>query len=129
MIDIYRQAILADLWKQVQPAYDAEIARYHKPILAMTGTVDAYLHSSVADFPGRKFHAIVEPLMQPQLIQTRSYGDNTYVVISPASNPPMYDIRHAYIFSLNNPLMLTYRVDIQQKRSLLDRGGNAPMPD
>ena len=129
MIDFYRQANLADLWKQVQPAYDAEIARYHKPILAMTGTVDAYLHSSVADFPGRKFHAIVEPLMQPQLIQTRSYGDDTYVVISPTANPPIYDIRHAYLFSLIDPLMLTYRVDIQEKRSLLDLVGNAPMPD
>src|SRR3569833_2466588 len=107
MIDIYRQANLADLWKQVQPAYDAEIARNHKQNLAMTGTVDAYLHSSVADFPGRKFHAIVEPLMQPQLIQTRSYSDDTYVVNSPTANPPIYDIRHAYLFSLIDPLMLT----------------------
>jgi hypothetical protein len=129
MIDFYRQAKLADLWKQVQPAYQAEMVRYHKPILAMTGSVDAYLRSSVADFPGRKFHAIVEPLMQPQVIQTRSYGDDTYVVISPAENPPMYDIRHAYIFSLIDPLMLTYRTDIQEKRSLLDLVGNAPMPD
>jgi hypothetical protein len=129
MIDFYRQAGLAGLWKQVQPAYEAEIARYHKPILAMTGSVDAYLRSSMGDFPGRKFHAIVEPLMQPQLIQMRSYGDDTYVVISPAVNPPMYDIRHSYLFSLIDPLMLTYRVDIEQKRSLLDLAGSAPMPD
>ena len=129
MIDFYRQAGLAELWKQVQPAYEAEIARYHKPILTMTGSVDAYLRSSVADFPGRKFHAIVEPLMQPQLIETRSYGDDTYLVISPAATPPMYDIRHAYLFSLIDPLMLTYRVDIQQKRSLLDLVGSAPLPD
>lgn len=129
MIDFYNQAKLADLWKKVQPAYDAEIARYHKPILAMTGSIDAYLHASAADFPGRKFHAIVEPMMQPELIETRSYGDDTYVVISPAANPPMYDIRHAYLFSLIDPLMLTYRVDIQQKRSLLDLVGSSPLPD
>ena len=67
--------------------------------------------------------------MQPQLIETRSYGDDTYLVISPAATPPMYDIRHAYLFSLIDPLMLTYRVDIQQKRSLLDLVGSAPLPD
>ncbi|HVW11967.1 MAG TPA: hypothetical protein VHC90_25480, partial [Bryobacteraceae bacterium] len=129
MIDFYNQAHLGDLWKKVQPAYDAEIARYHKPILAMTNSIDAYLHASVADFQQRKFHAIVEPMMQPELIETRSYGDDTYVVISPAANPPMYDIRHAYLFSLIDPLMLTYRVDIQQKRSLLDLVGSSPLPD
>jgi hypothetical protein len=129
MIDFYRQAGLADLWKQVQPAYEAEIARYHKPILDMTGTVDAYLRASAGDFPQRKFHAIVEPLMQPEVIESRSYGDDMYVVISPAVTPPIYDIRHAYLFSLIDPLMLTYRVDVQQKRSLLDLVGSAPLPD
>lgn len=129
MIDFYRQAGLEELWKKAQPVYDAEIARYHKPILEMTGLVDAYLRASSADFPLRKFHAVVEPLIQPQLIQTRNYGDDTYVVISPAEKPLMYDIRHAYLFSLVDPVILTYRVDVQQKRSILDLVGQAPMPE
>lgn len=129
MIDFYHQAGLEELWKKVQPVYDAEITRYHKPILEMTGTVDGYLRASTADFPLRKFHAVVEPLLQPQLIETRNYGDDTYVIISPAAKPPMYDIRHAYLFSLVDPVMLTYRVEVQQRRSLLDLVGTAPLSE
>ena len=95
----------------------------------MTGLVDAYLRSSTADFPNRHFHAIVELLIAPQLIQTRNYGDDTYVVISPSEHPLIYDIRHAYLFSLIDPVMLTYRVDLGQKQSLLDLMGTAPLQD
>jgi TolA-binding protein len=129
MIDFYRQADLAALWKYVQPAYEKEIGLYHTPILNMTGTVDAYLRASSADFPNRRFHAIVEPLTAPQHIQTFHYGDNTYVVISPSAQPLIYDIRHAYLFFLIDPVMLTYRADVLQKRSMLDLVQTAPLPD
>ena len=129
MIDFYRQADLAALWEHVQPAYEKEIGLYHTPILNMTGTVDGYLRASSADFPNRHFHAIVEPLTAPQRIQTFHYGDNTYVIISPSAQPLIYDIRHAYLFFLIDPVMLTYRVDIQQKRSMLDVVQTAPLTD
>jgi tetratricopeptide (TPR) repeat protein len=95
----------------------------------MTGMVDAYLRASSADFPNRHFHAIVEPLTAPQHIQTFHYGDNTYVMISPSAEPLIYDIRHAYLFFLIDPVMLTYRADVQQKRSMLDLVQTAPLPD
>ena len=34
MIDFYRQANLAELWKRIQPAYNKEIVRYHAPTAA-----------------------------------------------------------------------------------------------
>ncbi len=129
MIDFYRQAGLEDLWKQVQPAYDAEIARYHTPVLNMTNGVDGYLRTSSADFPNRRFHAIVELLTAPQSVQAFHYGDDTFVVISPAEKPLLYDIRHAYILSLVDPVMLTYRVDLHQKESITDLVQNTPLPD
>jgi len=127
MIDFFRQANLAELWKRVQPEYDKEIARYHAPILNMTGIVDAYLRTSTEDFPLRHFHAIIELLTAPELIQTRNYGDDTFVVISPSAVPRMYDIRHSYLHFQIDPVMLTYRVDLQQKRSMLDLVQTAPL--
>ena len=127
--DFYRQADLGELWKSVQPAYEAEIARYHTPILNMTNTADAYLRASSADFPTRHFHAIVELMIAPQLVQTRNYGDDTFVVISPAERPLLYDIRHAYLFSLIDPIMLTNRAPLRQKQSMLDLVAAAPMGD
>lgn len=129
MIDFYRQANLAELWKRIEPAYNKEIERYHEPLLNMTGTVDAYLRATTADFPSRRFHAYVEILAAPQHVQTFHYGDATYVVISPAAQPLLYDIRHAYLFFQIDPIMLTDRAALQQKRSLLDLMGLAPVPD
>ena len=129
MIDFYREANLGELWKRVQPAYDQEIRRYHTPLLNMTTTVDAYLRASTADFPQRRFHAYVEILAAPQHIQTFHYGDATWVVITPAAQPLMYDIRHAYLFFQIDPIMLTDRAPLKQKRSMLDLMGQAPLPD
>jgi tetratricopeptide (TPR) repeat protein len=129
MIDFFNQANLGELWKRVQPEYDKEIARYHTPILNMTGSVDGYLRDSPLDFPGRHFHAIVELLTAPELIQTRNYGDEAYVVISPSAQPRMYDIRHSYLHFEIDPVMLTYRANLQQKRSMLDLVQTAPLDD
>ena len=129
MIDFYRQANLEELWKRMQPAYDQEIQRYHTPLLNMTTTVDAYLRATSADFPTRRFHAYVEVLAAPQHVQTFHYGDSTWVIITPAAQPLMYDIRHAYLFFQIDPIMLTDRAPLKQKRSLLDLMGTAPVSD
>lgn len=129
MIDFYKQANLEALWAKVEPAYQKELAHYHEPLLTMTNRANVYLRALSTDFPARHFHAVVELLIQPQLVQTRSYGDATWVVMSPAAQPLLYDIRHAYLFSLIDPIMLTYRVDLKQKQSMLDLVQLAPLPD
>ena len=129
MIDFYREANLEELWKRMQPAYDQEIKRYHSPLLNMTTTVDAYLRATSADFPTRRFHAFIEVLAAPQHVQTFHYGESTWVMITPAAQPLMYDIRHAYLFFQIDPIMLTDRAPLKEKRSLLDLMGTAPLPD
>jgi tetratricopeptide (TPR) repeat protein len=129
MIDFYHQADLESLWKKVLPAYDREIARYHKPILDMTNTVESYLRVSANDYLERQFHCWVELLVAPEVISTFHYADDTYVVISPSEQPRMYDIRHAYLFYQIDPIMIRDRAALQSKRSLLDLMPLAPLPD
>ena len=129
MVDFYRQAGLEELWKRVQPAYEKEIARYHTPILNMTGSVEGYLRVASDNYLGRHFHAFVELLIAPQLVQTRNYGDDAYVIISPSDQPRMYDIRHAYLHFQIDPIMIKYGVELQQRRSLLDLVQLSPLED
>jgi len=129
LAQFYNEAGLAELWQKVEPAYTKEIYRYHSPILDMASSVENYLRISPSDFPARHFHAVVELLTAPQLVQTFHYGDATYVVISPSEQPRMYDIRHAYLFFLVDPVMITDRANLQPKRSLLDLALLAPLPD
>jgi tetratricopeptide (TPR) repeat protein len=129
LIDFYREANLGELWKRILPAYNQEIQRYHAPMLSITQTVDAYLRASSADFSARRFHAYVEILAGPRRVQTFNYGDATWVVISPAAEPLMFDLRHAYLFYQIDPIMLSDRAPLNQKKSLLDLMGPAPLPD
>lgn len=129
MIDFYRQADLASLWKKVQPAYNKELERYHEPILNMTGSVDGYLRVTASDYLERHFHAWVELLAAPESVLTFHYGDDTYVIISPSQQPLLYDIRHAYLFYQVDPVMIRDKAALAQKRSLLDLVLLAPLPD
>jgi tetratricopeptide (TPR) repeat protein len=129
LIDFYNEAGLEELWKKVRPAYEKEIARYHLPLLNMTTAVDGYLRVSTANYLGRRFQAYVELLSAPQSIQTRNYGDDAFVIISPSEQPKMYDLRHAYLHFQIDPIMIKYGIDLQQKRSLLDLVQTSPLDD
>jgi tetratricopeptide (TPR) repeat protein len=129
MIDFYRQAHLDELWKKVRPAYEKEMTRYHAPLLAMTGAVDAYLRIGTSDYLQRHFHAWVELLAAPGLLPTFHYADDTYVIISPSEQPRTYDLRHAYLHFQIDPIMIQNAAALKQKRSLLDLVQTAPLSD
>lgn len=120
LVDFYRQANLEELWRRARPAYDQELEKYHGPVLRMTNTVDGYLRVPTAGYLGRRFALFIDLLAAPQQVQTRNYGDDAFVIVSPSAEPRMYDIRHAYLHFEIDPIMIKYGMDLQQKRSLLD---------
>lgn len=127
MIDFYHQAHLDTLWQQVRPEFDKEIERYHAPILKMTNTVDGYLRVAAAGYLGRRFSVFIDLLAAPEQVQTRNYGDDAFVIVTPSKDPRMYDIRHAYLHFQIDPIMIKYGMDLQQKRSLIDLVQLAPL--
>ncbi|MDE3198826.1 MAG: tetratricopeptide repeat protein [Acidobacteriota bacterium] len=129
LIDFYRQANLGELWKRAQPAFDKEIDKYHEPIIGMTTKIDGYLRSGVGGYLGRRFSVFVDLLGAPEQVQTRNYGDDAFVIVTPSDKPRMYDIRHAYLHYQIDPIMIKYGVDLQQKRSLLDLVQLTPLDD
>ncbi len=127
MIDFYRQANLEELWKRAQPVYDKEMQRYQPALLAMTQKVQGYLRVPAAGYLGRRFTVSLDLLAAPEQVQTRSYGDDTFVIVSAAATMPVFDIRHAYLHFEIDPIAIKYGVDINQKKSLIDFAGNAPL--
>jgi tetratricopeptide (TPR) repeat protein len=120
MIDFYKQAHLDRLWAQARPAIEKELDRYHAPILKMTTNMDGYLRVAAGGYLGRRFSVFIDLLAAPEQIQTRNYGDDAFVIVTPSAEPRMYDIRHAYLHFQLDPIMIKYGMDLQQKRSLLD---------
>jgi len=129
LIEFYRQAHLDELWQRARPVYEKEIEKYHAPVLKMTNTVDGYLRVPTGGYLGRHFDLSIDLLSAPQQVQTRNYGDDAFVVVTPSETPRLYDIRHAYLHFQLDPIMIKYGLDLKQTSSLLDLVQLAPLED
>ena len=123
----YIEAKIADLWKQSQRAIDAALERDQEPIVKAVSEVNAYLRNPASQFLGRRFQIFVDFLGASNQVQTRSYGDDTFVVLTPASQPPVFAVRHAYFRYVIDPLAIKYGMDLKEKASLLELADDAPL--
>lgn len=114
LADFYKEAKLDQLWKQVQPNYEARAAEYTEPVSRAVLEVTAYLRSVTNSFQGRRFLIYVDLLGAPNQVQTRNYVDDYYTVITPAADFPMGDLRHAFLHFMTEPQ--TLRMSLAMKK-------------
>lgn len=126
LVRYYHEANIGELWNQAQPAFERTLERYHDPISRAVLEVNAYLRNATAGYLGRKFQIYLDLLAPPNQVQTRSYGDDYFVVVTPSAEPRIQDIRHAYLHYLLDPLATKYGEDILKKDSLIDYAQGAP---
>jgi tetratricopeptide (TPR) repeat protein len=115
-----REANIEDLWKRSQPAMEQYIARYHEPVTDAVLEVNAYLRQMTSGFKNRRFQIFIELQAAPNQIQTRSYSDNYTIVVTPSPDLRTFDIRHAYLHYLLDPLATRNEEVLNRKKSLLD---------
>ena len=127
LIDFYRQARIAELWDRYRPAYDKEMEKYHGPLVSTISAVAGYLRVSAGGYLGRRFQVFIDLLGAPEQIQTRNYGDDAFVIVTPSDKPRIFDIRHAYLHFEIDPIVIKYGVALDQKRSLIDFVQTAPL--
>jgi len=99
-----RKRISRGLWQKAQPAFEEAIARYHLPATASVTEVNAYLRGSTNPALGTRFQIYVDLLGAPNQIQTRSYKNEYFVVLTPSPAPLADDIRHGYLHYQLDPL-------------------------
>jgi tetratricopeptide (TPR) repeat protein len=126
LVRFYQEAQIAELWKRVQPAFDAEIERYHEPLSNITLFVNSYLRSPSAGYMGRHFQVFIDLLAAPNQVQSRSYGNEYYVVVTPAKEPNIFELRHTYLHFVIEPLASKYATEIMHNASLSDYVTAAP---
>src|SRR6202035_2460750 len=85
---------IAELWKQAQPAFERTLQRYHTPVSRSILEVNAYLRNPTAGYLGRNFQIYLDLLGAPNQVQTRSYANEYFVVVTPSAEPRISDIRH-----------------------------------
>ena len=115
LADFYQEANIGELWKQVQPYYDQEIAKYTQPVSRAVLEVNAYFRNSSNGYLGHRFQVYIDLLGAPNQVQTRNYVDDDYVVVTPAAELPIDEIRHAYLHYLADPLGVKYSDDAEEE--------------
>ena len=121
----YKEANIPDLWKRAQPAIDQYIDRYHEPVTNAVLQVNAYLRQQTSGARGRRFQIYIELLAAPNQIQTRSYGFEYTIVITPSPELRTFDVRHAYLHYLLDPLSTKYQEILERKKGLTDHAQRA----
>ncbi|HTS78641.1 MAG TPA: hypothetical protein VMG40_20690, partial [Bryobacteraceae bacterium] len=116
IVRFYREANIAGLWKQVEPQYDEMIAGLSRPIARAVLQVNAYLRHDTAGYLGRNFQIYVDLMGAPNQVQTRSYGDQYTIVLTPSPEPRTFDVRHAYLHYLLDPLSTRYQEILDRKK-------------
>ena len=117
----YKEADIDDLWRRSQPAIDQYIARYHSPVSEAVLQVNSYLRQQTSGFKGRRFQILIELLAPPNVVQTRSYGNEYTVVVTPSAELRTFDIRHAYLHYLLDPLSTRYKEILDRKKVLAEQ--------
>jgi tetratricopeptide (TPR) repeat protein len=125
----WSEANVEALWNTAQPAFERALERYHAPVSRAILEVNAYLRNPTAGYLGRTFQIYLDLLGAPNQVQTRSYANEYFVVVTPSADPRVADIRHAYLHYLLDPQATKYGMDILQKKSLEDYAQGAPALD
>ena len=120
LANFYKEADIDDLWRRSRPAIDQYLARYHGPVLNEVMVVNSYLRQQTSGFRGRHFQILIDLLAPPNIVQTRSYGNEYTVIITPSKEPRIFDIRHAYLHYLLDPLSTRYQEILDRKKVLAE---------
>lgn len=120
MARFHREAGIDELWKQSQPAFDQAIARYHEPVTRAIMEVNAYLRYVSSGALGRRFQIYVDLLGAPNNIQSRSYADDYFVVVTPSPEPQIDDIRYFYLHYLVDPMVARQSEALMKRKALAD---------
>ncbi len=122
----YKEANIEDLWNRSQAAFDQYIERYHEPVAQAVLQVNSYLRNETGvSYLGRRFQIYIDLLGAPNQVQTRSYGNEFFVVVTPSADLRVDDIRRAYLFYLLDPLATHSREVLERKRGLADHAQRA----
>ncbi len=125
LANFYSEAKLDELSKFYQRDYEAGVEALRAPISNLVFTVSNYLREIIRPSNRRTFSVYVEPLAGGKTI-FRTFGDQYALVVRPSADPPMDDIRHAFLHFILDPIAIRYRVQASRASPLLEYAARAP---
>ena len=132
LLRTFAEAVRLDaLWFEHHPEYEGFVDRIHDPLTTMVLSTNIYLRLPASGYEGRRFLALLEPMLSPAATNARIYGDDYVVVVSPAAQPPasvpMDLIRHTYLHFTIEPLVYASPGAMDRLLPLLKSVQDAPL--
>ena len=88
---------------------------------------NAYTRNPTSGYLGHRFQIYIDLLGAPNQVQTRSYADDNFVVVTPSKELRTFDIRHAYLHYLIDPIGLKFSKQLMEKAPLGDYALGSPL--
>ncbi len=121
---------LHHVWQEHKYQYDELIAQFHEPVSKTILATDVYLKLPLSGYVGREFTVYLEPLAAPGQVNSRNYGADYFLVVSPAGNAMRLEqIRHTYLHFVLDPLMQKRLGAFERMVPILKTVQRAPLED
>jgi len=89
--------------------------------------VNAYLRNVNTGVRRGRFQILVDLMGAPNQVQFRNYIDDYFVVVTPAVEQPIFDLRHAYLRYMVDPLGARFAEELQKKSRLGEYALQSPL--
>jgi hypothetical protein len=125
----YQTAGVQALWLKHQPQYQALVNQLHDPISQVLTQTDLYLKVPFSNYPGQRFVVYLEPLLSPAEVDSRNFGSNYFMVVSPDREGRVRfpEVRHTYLHFVLDPMALSHGTALKQLEPILEDVRTAPM--
>jgi tetratricopeptide (TPR) repeat protein len=125
----YQAAGIQALWRKHQAEYQALVNQLHDPISQVLTQTDLYLKVPFNNYPSQRFVVYLEPLLSPAQVDSRNFGSNYFMVVSPDRERHVRfpEVRHTYLHFVLDPIALSHGNALKQLEPILEDVRNAPM--
>lgn len=125
----YRAAGMHALWEKHEPQYQALVNQLHDPISQVLTQTDLYLKVPFSNYPGQRFVIYLEPLLSPAQVDSRNFGSNYFMVVSPdrEGHVRFPEVRHTYLHFVLDPMALSHGNALKELEPILEDVRTAPM--
>lgn len=147
--DFAEKIDLHGIYVRHRAEFEGATAQTHDSLTRMLLETNLYLHQPVSSYDGRRFLVLLEPMLSPQAVNARIYGNDYFVVTSPSpvdpANPPrvspgsrmtvsahagglqMEQVRHIYLLYTIDPIIYARAGATNRLLPLLKTVSDAPI--
>ena len=121
----YREAEIERIWARVAPEYTRQVRRLERGVGDIAFVSAGYLREILEPNPRHTMAVLIEAMVGPRT-NFRNYGGRYVLVVDPAREIALDEVRHSFLHFLIDYLPMRYRAPMAGRKPLLDIASRAP---